>query len=397
MVRTLRMAANSSRLDQPHRIDDDHRRQRGVRQQAEQRRQQQHGRGGGAGGDQRGLLRTAARRAHHRRLRGAAAGRHGAQQRAAEVGHTRGDQFPVGIHRRVAAGHEGAPGGDRFGETHQRDAQRPGHQLLDQRRVRQGDRGQALRNQADGGYAGGMEAEQPRGGDAAAHRDQRRRRMRPQFFHAEQHDQRRGRNGQGERGGVGQVLYQAQHVVEEALLGNVQAEEFRHLVEHDHQADARLETGQHRRGDEVGDETQAQHGGQQQHHAHQRGQGRGGGQQLRRIAVGHREAELRAGQDRQRGGGADVEHARGAEQGVDRHRHQGGIQADGDRQAGDRGIGHGLGQHDGRCGEAGDQVEAQGIGDGWVFHGVLRMVNYAVMSALPGVSAPALPPVKSLQ
>ena len=80
---------------------------------------------------------------------------------------------------------------------------------------------------------------------------------------------------------------------------------------------------------------------------------------LRRIAVRHRQAELRAGEDRQRGGRADAEHARGAEQRVDHHRDEGGVEAHGDGQPGDRRVGHRLGQHDRRGGEPGNDVEAQ--------------------------------------
>ena len=57
---------------------------------------------------------------------------------------------------------------------------------------------------------------------------------------------------------------------------------------------------------------------QQQHRADQRGQRGRRRDELRRVAVRHGQAELRAGQDRQRGGGADAEHPRRAEQRVDR-------------------------------------------------------------------------------
>jgi hypothetical protein len=152
--------------------------------------------------------------------------------------------------------------------------------------------------------------------------------------------------------------------MEEALLGDVDAQQLGHLVEHDDEADAGLETGQHRRGDEIGDEAQAQHRGQHQQHADQGDQRGRRRQQPGRVAVGHRQAELCAGQDGQRGGGTDAEHARRAEQRIDHHRHQGRIQADGHRQAGDAGVGHGLGQHD--CGrrESGNDVEAQPAGPG---------------------------------
>ena len=56
----------------------------------------------------------------------------------------------------------------------------------------------------------------------------------------------------------GRCCSDAEQVGEEALLGDVDAEQLGHLVEHDHEADAGLEAGQHRRGDEVGDEAETQ-------------------------------------------------------------------------------------------------------------------------------------------
>ena len=94
--------------------------------------------------------------------------------------------------------------------------------------------------------------------------------------------------------------------------------------------------------------------------------------ELRRVAVRHDQAELRAGQDRQRGGGADAQHARRAEQRVDHHRDEGGVEAHGDGQPGDGRVGHRLGQDDRGRREAGDDVEAQrwrcsdGLACAWV-------------------------------
>ena len=44
------------------------------------------------------------------------------------------------------------------------------------------------------------------------------------------------------------------HIAEEALLLEVDAEKLRQLVDHNHEAHAGLESGQHRFGDEVGQE-----------------------------------------------------------------------------------------------------------------------------------------------
>ena len=145
----------------------------------------------------------------------------------------------------------------------------------------------------------------------------------------------------------------------EALLGEVDAQQFGHLVEHDHEPDSGLEASEHGSGDEVGHKPQSQQPGRQQNCANQRGQCGCCRGQLAQVAVRHRQPELRAGQDGQCRGRTDAEHARGAEQRIDQHRNERGIQAHGHRQAGHGGVGHGLGQHD-RCRDkAGDHIQAQ--------------------------------------
>ena len=56
----------------------------------------------------------------------------------------------------------------------------------------------------------------------------------------------------------GMCCARLREVDEEPVLGEVDSQQLRHLIQHDHEADARLEAGQHRRGNEVGDESQAQ-------------------------------------------------------------------------------------------------------------------------------------------
>ena len=118
------------------------------------------------------------------------------------------------------------------------------------------------------------------------------------------------RHAERQQRGLGDVLGDAQQVGKEALLGDVGAEQLGYLVEHDHQADAGLEAGEHRRGNEVGDEAEAGHPGEHQHRPDQRGQRGGGGDQLGRVAVGHDDGELGAGEDRERGRRADAQHPR---------------------------------------------------------------------------------------
>ena len=189
---------------------------------------------------------------------------------------------------------------------------------------------------------------------------------------------------QRQQRGVRHVLRDAHQVGEEPLLGDVDAQQLGHLVEHDDQADPGLEAGEHRRGNEIGDEPQAQHGRQQQHHADQRGERGRRRHELGRVAVRHRQPQLRAGQDRQRGGGADAEHPRRAEQRIDHHRDEGGVQADGDGQAGHARVGHGLGQHDRRGRQTGDHVEAKCAGAGRDGPRFDRRRVHAVASARTG-------------
>ena len=241
-------------LDQPDRVDDDDRRERGVRQQAEERREQQHGRERRTRRDERRLLRPPARGAHDRGLRGAAAGRHRAEQRAPEVGGPGRDQLAVRVDRRIFRPREGAARRDRLGEAHERDPERARREVRDQGGIRQRERRESLRNQADRRDAERLQAEVPG------------RRIPPPTATsgAGEWGQRRSMPirtssvaaGHGERDprGLGDVAGHAEDVAEEPLLGDVDPEELRHLVEHDHEADAGLEAREHRRGDEVGDE-----------------------------------------------------------------------------------------------------------------------------------------------
>jgi len=55
------------------------------------------------------------------------------------------------------------------------------------------------------------------------------------------------------------------------------AQQFRDLIQHDDKPDPRLESGQHRIGDEVGDKTQAQESRQHEDNTHQQRQRRRSG------------------------------------------------------------------------------------------------------------------------
>ena len=69
-------------------------------------------------------------------------------------------------------------------------------------------------------------------------------------------------------------------------------------------------------------------------------------------------AELRAQKDRQCRGGAYIQHPRCAEQGIEDHRNKGGIERSSHRQSHNGRICHRFRQHDGRGGQACDEIRA---------------------------------------
>ena len=75
----------------------------------------------------------------------------------------------------------------------------------------------------------------------------------------DQHQQQHRQHQRCDRG-VRQLLDDREEVTKKAALVDVDAKQLRDLVDHDHQADARLEAGEHRLGDEVGDEAEPQRG-----------------------------------------------------------------------------------------------------------------------------------------
>ena len=195
-----------------------------------------------------------------------------------------------------------------------------------------------------------LQAGEPRHGDAGANHRERRRRMRPDTLHRiKSSDQGHRPDRQRDERRLGKMLDQAQHVAEEALFRDVDAEQLRHLIEHDHQADAGLEAGQDRRRNQVRDEPEAKRRSQ-----------RSSRTPVSAVSVavamisrpgspsGTAMPELRCGEDRQSRRRADAQNPRRAQQGIDDHRNEGRVEPDADRQAGDRRIGHGLRQDDGR-------------------------------------------------
>ena len=61
-----------------------------------------------------------------------------AEQRAAQVSNAGGDKFAIGVDRWIGGAGKGASCCDGFGKAHQRNAERSGSELFDQRQIRQG-------------------------------------------------------------------------------------------------------------------------------------------------------------------------------------------------------------------------------------------------------------------
>ena len=183
--------------------------------------------------------------------------------------------------------------------------------------------------------------------------------MRPQTLHRQQRDQCRGGNGQSEHRRVRHVLRHAQDIAKEAFLGNVHAEQLRHLIEHDHKADAGFEAGQDGRRDEIGDEPKPQHGGRDQEGPGQRGERRSCRDQLAWITVRNDKPELCPREDCKSGRRTHAQDTRCAKQRVDDHRHECRVEPDAHRQAGNCRVGHRLGQHDCSGRQACDDIETQ--------------------------------------
>ena len=131
-------------------------------------------------------------------------------------------------------------------------------------------------------------------------------------------------------------------VVHERALCEVDAENLRDLVDDDHHRNAGLEADQHRLGNEIGDEAEAEDRCQDQNSPHHHRQQRRRVEQRSGIAARHGFTELCGRQDCKRRAGTDAQWSRRAEHCIDDHRHERGIEAHLNRQACDGGIRHRL-------------------------------------------------------
>ena len=254
---------------------------------------------------------------------------------------------------------EGARRRDRLGEGDQGDAGGRRPHRLEQRGSRQHGHRKTALDRPHHAHAGGFESHDGRGGDAHGHGEQRRRGLRQEALGED--DDGQGSQGDGERGPreFRDVRDDRGDVAEEALLVDVDAEQLGQLVDDDDEADPRLESGQHRFRNEIGQESEPQDARSEEHRADENGERRRRGERIERRVRPQRFADRGRAQDRDRRGGADAQQARGAQNGVDGHRHQRREQARLHGQLRDGRVGERLRHDDGRGREAGYQVRGE--------------------------------------
>jgi hypothetical protein len=229
----------------------------GWGQVGQQGGQQGQGEDGHRGRDQLGDLGPGPGPVVDRRLGGAPAGRVGLEQPPGQVGRPEGEQLPVGVDRRVGPGREGAGGRDGLDERHQRDPGRGRQQAAHAVEVGQGEGGEAAVHRPDQRDPAALQVGRGHQGDPEDHHDQRAGHLRGPAVQGQQGGQ--PPEGEGDRGrvGVAQLAQRRPHLGEEAVALDRDAQHLAELAGGDVQPHAGLEAGQHRRGDEVGQEPQA--------------------------------------------------------------------------------------------------------------------------------------------
>ena len=176
----------------------------------------------------------------------------------------------------------------------------------------------------------------------------------------EPHDdgERRGADEQGGGMGVAEVGDDVPCLLEEVAAALGDAEQLGDLADDDRQREADDEPLEHGLADEVRQEPEPQHTGDQRREpGRERQAGGEGGEPV----VADRD-DIRDGGRRERGGSghrSGHQVARAAEGGVEDQRARRGVQADDRRDAGDRRVGQRLRHQHGPHRQAGDQVAAQ--------------------------------------
>ena len=193
-----------------------------------------------------------------------------------------------------------------------------------------------------------MQAEQAHARDPAGHRDERRRRPRKEALNRNQNPHHDGAHRHGCQRGMWNALGDGQKVVNERALVKMKAQQLGDLIEHDDEPDPGFEADQHRFGDEVGYEAEAQECRQDEHDAYEQCQRRAGGRERRRISAWSCLTEGRCRQNGKRRRRAHAEWPGTSQRSVNPHGKKRGVEPNLHGKSGDRGVGHGFGDHD--CG-----------------------------------------------
>ena len=202
----------------------------------------------------------------HRGPGSAGADREALEEAGGQVRGADADHLLVAADLLPGAGGERRRGGDRVRQGHQGDTQGTGEQRpeVGQVHVRDGERREALGQDPDQADAVVGQVEDRRGGDREHHHDEHRRDLRqPPLQHQDQHDPGDADRGRGgHRLAVGQALDEADDLTDQVVGVDLEPEQLGQLADQDGQRQA-VHVADHRRlGDQVGDEAELGHGGQ---------------------------------------------------------------------------------------------------------------------------------------
>ena len=282
-----------------------------------------------------------------------------------------GVQFLVGIDLVAVFLAELTRDAQRFAVCHQQHADRRGdhRQVRGERHERQGELRQALGKAAHDLYAViGVQAEHGAQRDIAKEDDQPGRDL---FIPARQQEQQRERAGAHRKGDpvcLRQLAHDGDELFDRVALALRHAEQLVKLADRDKERQAGDKPVHHGLRQELRDEAEARHAGQEKDDADDQDKRRGVRLVERRVRgrafvderPGDQHPHHRRGeQRRRRRGGLDHEVARGAQQCVHQQRGEQGVEARLRRQTGDAGIGHRLGHDQAPQRQPGEDIGGQ--------------------------------------
>ena len=177
----------------------------------------------------------------------------------------------------------------------------------------------------------------------------------------EQHGERGGRERHRGPAHVAEIINDPGHLAEEARGSRVafDSEQLGQLAGGDGEADTDLDPGQRRLGDVVDQGTEMQQPCGKQNHADEHREHRQVADRIGSLGGNSGGEQRRSGEQGHRRRRTHRQCAGPPEQGVDDHRHHARVQPDLDREVGDRGVGHRLGDHHRPGGQPTEQVPTE--------------------------------------